>query len=225
MPKEKVLPPDTVGDIPAWFMTYSDVITLMMTFFILLLTFASSEPEKFERMQVALFGGGGATGLASESDGPLEKDSIVVRERPKSSRVTTRGSQTPPIHSDPALESVNKGLESLKKVGHDPGLTRSIEVSLPALIDSEQNVTELGEVMLRMFAVQLRKGPIFVTFRVAKPNQFQAAVALSHFLAETARVPYGRVAVGIRTDRPNDHSKVQIVVKRDFKTNHDESTR
>ena len=57
-------PPDKPDDIPAWFMTYSDVITLLMTFFILLMTFATNEPERFERMQVSMFGGSGATGLA-----------------------------------------------------------------------------------------------------------------------------------------------------------------
>ena len=38
------------AEVPTWFMTYSDVITLLMTFFILLLTFATNEPESFERM-------------------------------------------------------------------------------------------------------------------------------------------------------------------------------
>ena len=36
-------PPPKPDEIPAWFMTYSDVITLLMTFFILLLTFATQD--------------------------------------------------------------------------------------------------------------------------------------------------------------------------------------
>ena len=57
--KEFEMPPD----IPSWVMTFSDVITLLMTFFILLLTFASNTPEKFEQVQVSMFSGGGATGI------------------------------------------------------------------------------------------------------------------------------------------------------------------
>ena len=115
MGKEKPLPPPA-DDIPAWFMTYSDVITLLMTFFILLLTFATSEPESFERMQMTVFGGGGATGIAGETDTPLDKDAIVARFRPKSSRVTVRGSETPPRDREPVSTSLAKGLEGL----HEP---------------------------------------------------------------------------------------------------------
>ena len=49
--REKPLP-EPPDDVPLWFMTYSDVITLMMTFFILLLTFSTSDPERFEQMKV-----------------------------------------------------------------------------------------------------------------------------------------------------------------------------
>ena len=44
--------PEPKDDIPAWFMTYSDVITLLMTFFILLLTFATTEPERFRKIDI-----------------------------------------------------------------------------------------------------------------------------------------------------------------------------
>jgi flagellar motor protein MotB len=217
-------PPEPAGDIPPWFLTYSDVITLMMTFFILLLTFASSEPEKFERMQVSLYGGSGANGLVSEADGPLEKDSLVVRQRPKSSRMTTRGSTMPPVHTEDARESVAKGLETLDKLEHDPTVGRSIEISLYALVDQDKRITALGTTMMDMFAKQIRKAPIFITFQVAGQEQFALAVALCHHLAETALVPYGRMAVGIRTDEPANKDEVKIVVKRDWTTTKNEST-
>ena len=62
MAKEK-LPPPPPDDIPAWFMTYSDVITLLMTFFILLLTFSTTEPERFEKVQTAVHQSGGASSM------------------------------------------------------------------------------------------------------------------------------------------------------------------
>ena len=63
MPKKDCCPPPVAG-IPSWFLTYTDVITLLMTFFILLLTFATSEPEFLSKVQVVAFGGGGSTGVA-----------------------------------------------------------------------------------------------------------------------------------------------------------------
>ncbi len=66
-------------DIPAWFMTYSDVITLLMTFFILLLTFSTTEPERFEKVRATTFSAGGATGLIGKTiEGP-DDDSWVNR--------------------------------------------------------------------------------------------------------------------------------------------------
>ena len=70
--KEKP-PPDPPEDVPLWFMTYSDVITLMMTFFILLLTFATNEPERFEQMKISVFGASGASGIAGKPPEGLEK--------------------------------------------------------------------------------------------------------------------------------------------------------
>ncbi|MDG2469722.1 MAG: flagellar motor protein MotB [Pirellulaceae bacterium] len=66
MAKERSAPPPKLDSVPAWFLTYCDVIILLMTFFVLLLTFASTEPERFEQIQKTLFSGAGSTGLVGE---------------------------------------------------------------------------------------------------------------------------------------------------------------
>ena len=99
-------------DIPAWFLTYSDVITLLMTFFILLLTFATTEPESFERIQSSMFGGGGGSGFAGKQ-GEHFQDAIISRIRPRSARMTQRGSESPPIDTETTTESLGKGLKSM----------------------------------------------------------------------------------------------------------------
>ncbi len=103
------------SDIPFWFITYSDVITLMMTFFILLLTFATSEPENFVQMQVAVFQGSGGSGVAGKAESSVDQDSIVYRERPSSGRRTKRGSESPPQETDPTFASMDKGLKGMEK--------------------------------------------------------------------------------------------------------------
>src|SRR5690606_34959548 len=106
-------PPSNVGEIPMWFVTYSDVITLLMTFFILLLTFATNEPEVFQQMKTSIFGGQGSMGIAGENPDSQDSESITVRMRPTTGRLTLRGSETAPNYSDPAFESLNRGLKAL----------------------------------------------------------------------------------------------------------------
>ena len=55
-------------------MTYSDVITLLMTFFILLLTFATTEPERFEKSISSTFAKGAATGTVGNKIDDIDKD-------------------------------------------------------------------------------------------------------------------------------------------------------
>ncbi len=98
MRKER--PPQKKEDVPAWFMTYSDVITLLMTFFILLLTFSTNEPEFLDTIRISMFGGTGATGVAGVREDGMERDSYVVRVRPSLARMVMRGSEMPPISDD-----------------------------------------------------------------------------------------------------------------------------
>lgn len=58
--KKKKCPKMALG-APLWMITYADMITLLMTFFILLLTFSSQEKAKYEAMLVSIqntIGGG-----------------------------------------------------------------------------------------------------------------------------------------------------------------------
>ena len=104
-------PPDPPGDIPAWFMTYSDVITLLMTFFILLLTFATTEPERFEKSVSSTFSAGGAaTGTAGKKLDGNNFDSFINRLRPPAARIAMRGAEMPPIVREPAKATFGDGL-------------------------------------------------------------------------------------------------------------------
>ncbi len=137
---------DAPDDIPSWLMTFSDVITLLMTFFILLLTFATSEPESFDRVQVSLFGGGGATGIAGDRTSSMDHDALLMRERARSGRITTRGSEMPPIQSDPVYESIANGIAGLEDdEKRELATQHAILVPLTLLIDSNGEVTDLAK--------------------------------------------------------------------------------
>ena len=213
MCKEDCKCPPQPAEVPKWFMTYSDVITLLMTFFILLLTFASSEPESFERMQVAVFGGGGSTGFAGDPPKTKEADSLAVRYRPNSARMTARGSETAPMETDPVTESVAKGLKALEKMDELASAERvSTNSSLQMLRDSNGIMTPHAQQLLRMLAVQLRGLPLTVEFQVSGKADIDFAVQLARYIMETQQVPPGRILVSVAGAGvvPNDSMKMVL---------------
>ena len=196
MPKEK--PPDPPEpDVPSWVMTFSDVITLLMTFFILLLTFASDQKESFERMQVAVFGGGGGTGIAGENPDMMDRDSVLMRERPRSGRITRRGSEMPTTYTDPTYESMAKGIAGLEEE-EDRVLssTHSITFPLPMIIASDGSVTSFGAHHLRTVAAQMRKMPLRLDLFVHDVEGTSAALSLADRIYANDGVPFGRTGVG-----------------------------
>lgn len=171
MARDRQPPPDTSGDVPAWFMTYSDVITLLMTFFILLLTFATSEPETFTRMQVAMFGGGGATGIAGPKPESLEEDSFLIRRRPVSGRLTDRGSEMPPMYVDPLRESVSAGLQSLEDSEEvEDADQRAVDLSIPLLFDNPEALSTTGQKLVRLLSTQMVRMKLLLRIELSGPE-------------------------------------------------------
>jgi chemotaxis protein MotB len=213
--------PEPLGEIPAWFLTYSDVITLMMTFFILLLTFATNEPEFFSKMQLVTFGGGGSTGIAGESEDMLDSDSLILRERPDSAAISIRGSETPPVHSDPAHESLSRGLRSLD----NPDLLADahrvkIEANISMMQDENGEITEQAVTQLRMLAQQLKAQPLTLQILVSDTDQADFCVQMAAILTDAnglgvvpGQVP-GRVAVGIAAPSQVRRGRIQYLLSR-----------
>ncbi len=186
-------------------MTFSDVITLLMTFFILLLTFATNEPESFERMQVSLFGGGG-TGIAGKNIGPMDQDTVLMRERPRSGRITHRGSEMPPTYTDPAYESLANGISGLEE--HEERVlstTHSLTVSTSLLVNSDGEVTSFGAQQLRMLGIQMKKRPLQLDLVVGSNDAVATAITLAQHLMAQEGITLGRVGVGLAPSQvPND---------------------
>ena len=196
-------PPEPVEDIPAWFMTYSDVITLLMTFFILLLTFASSEPEKFERLQVSLFSGAGATGFAGPSPNGQEKDSFAQRTRPRASRITMDGSKMPPTHKDAPTVANGGEVAGLTKEELKPTSERFEVQFRRNLIFNEEKLTAQAHRVAHGMAAQLKRLPIDVTLLIASPDHRKEAMAFAQHLVTNHGVLPGRIAIGYRQGDPS----------------------
>ncbi len=194
--RKKSPPPESNGDVPLWFMTYSDVITLMMTFFILLLTFATSEPERFEQMKISVFGASGATGLVDEKPEGIEKDSWALRVRPRASRLTSRGSEVPPVERDAPRESLDKGLKGLEQ-DQERQIVNVLTIVLPgnSLGTPQGELYDFGEHNMKMLANMMRVRSWQATFEISADYQLNRALACMQFMYHDLGIGPEQVAV------------------------------
>jgi len=215
MPKEKLLPADTSGDVPAWFMTYSDVITLLMTFFILLLTFASQEPEKFERMKVSMFGGGGSDGIAGKKNDAMDRESVLLRYRPEKSRLTSNGSETPPENLDASRDGLSEGLKALEERNENAATQRiTFKAARNQILNRERKLTSAGRKQLAEMAKQIVRFNMKLTIAVADPSDLPAGTQIAHDMSYGLSVPLGRVSVA--TQANPDSNSIEFTLTRDI---------
>jgi flagellar motor protein MotB len=205
--------PDSPPAIPAWFMTYSDVITLLMTFFILLLTFATNEPEHFARMQIAMFGGGSSTGIAGKNEEPFDQDALLMRIRPKSARLTIVGSETPPVDTDPSYQSLDLAVQALEQANELADADRlSITIPLSVVADPQGTITAIGQQQLRMVATQMRRMPLDVRMEVRQAEDVDVCLALAQELVGGNNLSPARISVGAGvTSIPAGHLRLCLI--------------
>jgi hypothetical protein len=197
---------DAPRDIPSWFMTFSDVITLLMTFFILLLTFATNEQEYFERMQISIFGASGSKGIAGKTTTTVDQDSLLMRERPRAGRIAENGSEMPPIFTDPALESFGNGISGLEEDEQRVlSTTHRLTLSTSLLVNSDGEVTSFGAQQLHMLGIQMKKRPLQLDLVVGSNDAVATAITLAQHLMAQEGITLGRVGVGLAPSQvPND---------------------
>jgi len=209
MPKQ--LPTPKKDDVPAWFLTYSDVITLLMTFFILLLTFSTTEPEMFEKMQITLFGRG-SSGVAGDDLEGAEKSSLVLRHRPRASRVVMKGSEMPPVYTDASVETINAGLAGIDdERRRDPMITYAIEVPLRLLVGENNQIHTRGRQLLRMLGRQLRKLPFHAALAARDKESMPQLLAIAAHLTDQERVVPGKIGISIDDETGLDADHIRIV--------------
>jgi flagellar motor protein MotB len=213
MAKQKV-PPPPAEDIPAWFMTYSDVITLLMTFFILLLTFSTTEPEKFDKVQISTFGAAGATGVAGHVNKELEKQAWVQRVRPRAARIAMHGSEIPPMTDEPSSASVGRGLETVsdEEAERDVMTSNSFQVQLAPLVNENANLTPRGEEIAAILARQLGSLPVHCTIEFSNQKLLDRATRFLVHLYDVERVRPGQVGVALADGVSGD--SVRFVMER-----------
>ncbi|WP_182868004.1 flagellar motor protein MotB [Stieleria mannarensis] len=193
------LPEDPPEDIPAWFMTYSDVITLLMTFFILLLTFATTEPERFEKVTASVFGAAGAKGVAGHEHDMLDRNSWSQRIRPRAARIAMQGSEMPPIQKDVTTKAIGRGLEAVSELASQKDVmkTYAFEMPLEKLVDQNLKLTQRGTKVAAKLSEQLRSLSIHCTFEISDRGLEDRVCAFAHHLYHVQRARPGQIGTSI----------------------------
>lgn len=204
--------PEPKEDVPKWFMTYSDVITLLMTFFILLLTFATNEPERFEKMKISMFGGAGSSGIVRDKNEGVDRDSLVTRIRPKSATRADRGAEMPPVDKETSMNALDKGLKGLEddEMRIDANSVR-LELPIESLASPGGRLSSYGKTTLDMLAKLSNQRTCNLKFQTNNRNNLKRSLALLQYLSES--VAANRLAVQYDADESPDSETVVVLVE------------
>ncbi len=153
------------------------MITLLITFFICIVTFASKENGKQQhpRKRDSLLYGTNGTGVAGGKQIGMNRDSIIWRQLPISAQPERQGSDTAPLYSDPELEAANSALTLLE--GPTIGtLADSYDMRTPLslLFTADGKLTPSGVELLTQTASSLRRLPYDICLQVDDPKYLPA---------------------------------------------------
>jgi len=82
---------DDAGGAAEWMVTFSDCMTLLLTFFVLLISFSSFDEKVFQRMESALAEGLGSVSISLKR----QRDALQTRQEIVYEQELDRGSETP----------------------------------------------------------------------------------------------------------------------------------
>jgi len=177
---------DQGGGAPPWMVTYSDTVTLLLTFFVLMLTFSTPNKEDFTTLSRGFLSGidrlriGGRRGAAPFGAAAGEETRLVA------SRLDRRGAEHPPLRREYPLADLryyypDLDISRLKELRH----AQTVRVPLERLFDERGALSETGRAILHRI-VRMRTAKAYrlvVRARTAAPEEDVArAVAVARFL-------------------------------------------
>jgi chemotaxis protein MotB len=185
----------------SWLITYCDMITLLITFFICIVTFASREngAHQHPRKRDSLLYGPGGSGIAGGKQSSMNHDSVIWRQLPVCALPERKGSEMPPLYSDPEMEATSTALTALE--GPMFGTladSYSMRTPLSLLFTDDGKLTPSGVELLGVVASSLRRLPYDIYLQVDDPKYLPRAVtAAQHLVNHEGLAPF-RIGVGVR---------------------------
>jgi flagellar motor protein MotB len=103
--------PEDAGGAPTWMVTYGDSITLLLTFFVMLLTFSTPNKEGMARLARGILTGSRTLSLFP---GPAVQDNLIPEyRRLMEARLDENGAETPPMGREDPLDQLKSQFASI----------------------------------------------------------------------------------------------------------------
>lgn len=182
-----------------WVATYCDMVTLLMTFFIIIVTFSSREDgkEKFPKLRNSIVSGGEGTGVAGETTKLPDQPNLFWRQVLMTAQPGPHGSRTPPHHTDPSLENGPRKAGNLP-VGANGGLADSFRMRIPlqVFVGPDGKTTPQGKALLQDLARKMRNLPFDVDLQAAGEEEMRTVARLALELMQDTSLGFPRVGLG-----------------------------
>jgi len=135
------------GGAPTWMLTYGDTVTLLLTFFVLLLTFSTPTEDDFQEFVRGLMVGSQSMSLFQGRPGA---GGVTPQERRlEESRLDLAGAEKPPMSDQKPMEELTK-YHSNVDIAQLPELKGAVVIRVPldSLFDDEGRLTAEGRRVL-----------------------------------------------------------------------------
>lgn len=180
---------------PSWMLTYGDSVTLLLTFFVMLLTFSTPNEEDFGALARGLMAGARRPAIFP---GEAGGDGMVEEERRlHQSRLDTEGAEKPPMNDEHPIRDLRKHCDDVA-VSELPELKGALAIRIPTarLIDDKGYLADGGRQVLEQ-VIQLARGrPYSLVVRVhpavgqtGEPPEMRSAklaILITEYLLEQA---------------------------------------
>ena len=177
---------ESQGGAPVWMMTYGDTITLLLTFFVMLLTFSTPNKEDFNQMAAGLLKGGRRIGLGKGAPGA---ELMPQERRLEESRLDQEGAEKPPQTAEGALADLQKYYEDVD-VSELPDLSGALLIRMPVveLFGTGTELVANGRAALGHVVKMARARPYSIVVRVEAPEGVPPGERLERALELASRV-------------------------------------
>ncbi len=198
-----------------WIVTYSDMITLLMTMFIVIVTFGGKE-GKGNKKNDSLISGKSGTGAAGPSSAKeADKRAVLMRFSPLG-RTVVRGAEMAPMYDDPANAWNDSVLQALE--GPEFGkMSDNYFLRLPIsfLFVAPDRLSPSGTQLLDLVARTVRPLPYDVQVQVSDARLTPQAARVSHYLFQVAGLTPGRLSVAlVQLAKGEDSESLRMVFVR-----------
>jgi chemotaxis protein MotB len=195
------------GGAPMWMVTYGDSVTLLLTFFVLLLTFSTPNEDQYLQFARGLLASSRTLGLGPGD--PSMNSMIRQQQRLAAARLASEGAETPPENSEEPLDDLRQYHESVD-VSELRELVSAYVVRVPLveLFGVEEELQPQGRQILDHFVKMTRGGTYSVVVRASaitgataserEARSIDRALKVVRYLRQ--RAPSGAQDLGVSND-------------------------